>query len=173
MGVLATPLSSSATLWVKVVFEEGEKAARYQGDNERFLLRAERADGESRLGGGGKVGTMVLTFGVIGSITRVEDRYRCSKRHKSALRRVSSVYREGSAVTAVVWIVSVRDARASVSNGVEASVSGAEMTIVSGFEALGAMSMGKLVEALSRSVGWIRKNFPESLSQSRLAASFC
>lgn len=54
---------------------------------------------------------------------------------------------------AVVWMVRVRDGRASVRSGVEASVSGAEMVILSGFKGLGVISIGKLVEVLSRSVG--------------------
>lgn len=130
----------------------------YQAEKVRLLLRAGRAVEERMLGGGGKEGAMMGGCEVV--VMRVgaeEERWRWSRRQRRALRRVSRVYSEGKAAMAAALIVDVRDGRVSVSNAVSPSVSGAEITILSGSRALGEISIGKVVDALSNRVGCIRK----------------
>lgn len=51
------------------------------------------------------------------------------------------------------WMTSVFEGRSSARSGVAPFVSGAAIVILSGLRALGVISMGKVVDALSSKVG--------------------
>lgn len=144
-----------------------------QVESDRFFSRFERDANVSRVGGGGKDGGTTSASLAMATGGSDDERCKCSNSVSIAVTRVSSMYKLGSAFTGPECTHSVLFTRSNARSGVVPFVSGAAITIWDGLSALGDIWMGKVVDALSSKVGWMRKYLPESLSQSRFEASFC